>query len=335
MIFTSFFFLALRLTLYVVSQILGDESSQLISPLQKARSIFVSLDAMIDVIIFFKHFFRVPQPTRQKSELRGARLFQSNIAQRQSSLADDSDDSINLGGSPFSTNRHRLGSELSEVKTESQNENNSASNSLIAKVKTPFHRKGSMESNADNEPTGSSLGSIDENHPSIIAKVKASFHRNESLESDADNRLRAVQNEENKPSNSIIANVKGLFHRKGSMDSDFDNNPMLSSLGPIDEENNSEELHQHSSIVAKVKASFHRKGSMESDTDNGPGEVKPNHSNPNSFVEKKLSSEDLHPVRIHVMNGNEMMDLPKWVVREYATNVTECNSLLYSLTEEA
>ena len=310
MIYTSFSFLALRLTVYVVSQILSDESSALIAPLQKARSIFVSLDAMVDVIIFFKHYFVAPKPKKQ-SVLRGARLYESNIAQRQSSIGDP-EDSVSLGGSPFIHDRHRLDNEISEnVETESQNEINKISSSIIGKVKAPFHRLGSIDSDTENMPRHSSFDSVDEEH----------------------------NGKDLHPRSSIMAKVKAPFHRFGSMDSDTDNEPHVarevqSTLGSIQEENNGRDL--GTSIAAKIKAPFHRKGSMESDADNSPRVLRQMPSSLDPVVEEKHTDEDLHPVRMLVLNGNEAFDLPKWVVKEYATNVTtECTSLLNPVVEEA
>ena len=304
MIYTSFSFLALRLTVYVVSETLDDDSSQLVSPLQKARSIFVSLDAMIDVIIFFKHYFITPKPSKQKSVLRGARLFQSNIAQRQSSLEDP--ESSSLGNSHQSNGAHHSGNDSSEnMATE---HHVTASNSLIAKVKASFHRQKSVETDAENEPRHFSLGSVDEDH----------------------------NGQDLHPHSSIMSKVKASFHRKESMESDAENDPMhRSSLGSIDEEHNNEDLHSHSSIMAKVKASFQRKDSTGSDTNNEP-RVEQRMRSSLSPVKEERSGEDLHPIRVHVVKGNESFTLPKWIVKEYATDLHTENAFpLDPMVEEA
>ena len=302
MIYTSFSFLALRLTVYVVSETLDDESSQLIAPLQKARSIFVSLDAMIDVIIFFKHYFITTKP-KKKTAVRGAQMYQNNIAQRQSSL--ENPESSSLGNS-HQSNVHHSGNDSSEnMATE---HHVTASNSIIAKVKASFHRQESVETDAENEPRRFSLGSVDENH----------------------------NGQDLHPHSSIMSKVKASFHRKESMESDAENDPMHpSSLGSIDEEHNNEGLHSHSSIMAKVKASFHRKDSTESDTNNEP-RVEQRMRSSLSPVKEERSGEDLHPIRVHVVKGNESFTLPKWIVKEYATDLHTENAFpLDPMVEEA
>ena len=177
-----------------MSETIDDESSQLIAPLQKVRSIFVSLDAIVSAIIFFKHYLVSPKP-KKRGVLRGAQLHLHNISQRQSSF--ENQDCTRLGDVPGSNHIYHRDSGLSEnVETESQHTNNDRpSNSMIAKAKASFCRKESIESDAaENGPRHSSLASIDEEHngenvhphSSIIDKVKAPFHRKESIESDAD-----------------------------------------------------------------------------------------------------------------------------------------------------
>ena len=252
MIYTSFSFLALRLTVYVVSETLGDDASQLIAPLQKARSIFVSLDAMVDVIIFFKHYFIAPKPKR-KQAVRGSQLYESNIAQRQSSF--ENQEGTSPSDLSVSNDNPRRGSESSE---------NGSSNSFTAKVKNPFHRLRSIDSDAENMPRRSSLGSIDEEH-------------------------------------------------------------------------NGENVHPHSSIMAKVIAPFHRKGSIDSNANSATPHTPHPRRNSLGSIKEEHSGEDLHPVRLHVINGNETFNLPKWILREYATDVmqTENTLLLDSVVEEA
>ena len=57
MIYTSFFFLTLRFVLFVVSGASTTNSSSLNSPLQKCASIFISLDTIANILIFFTPFF--------------------------------------------------------------------------------------------------------------------------------------------------------------------------------------------------------------------------------------------------------------------------------------
>jgi hypothetical protein len=52
MIFSSFFFLTLRFVMFMVGESSGEAFASVEAQLQKARSMFLSLDAILGVLIF-------------------------------------------------------------------------------------------------------------------------------------------------------------------------------------------------------------------------------------------------------------------------------------------
>ena len=75
MIYSSFIFLVLRLVVYVVA---GTSTGESIAnaTLQKARSLFCSIDAVANVIIFFPRFFR-----REKENKRNSTTYSDSVPQ--------------------------------------------------------------------------------------------------------------------------------------------------------------------------------------------------------------------------------------------------------------
>mmetsp|Transcript_34240 Transcript_34240/g.102525 ORF Transcript_34240/g.102525 Transcript_34240/m.102525 type:complete len:928 (-) Transcript_34240:190-2973(-) len=87
MIYSSFFFLALRFVMYVVSETLSDDSQLMRAPLQNARSLFCSLDTVANILIFFSRFFvKEIDTTAKKPVNRGSDFFADNIARRGGGL---------------------------------------------------------------------------------------------------------------------------------------------------------------------------------------------------------------------------------------------------------
>lgn len=85
MIYSSFFFLTLRFVMFVVGESVGEESASIKTSLQLARSIFISLDAIADVLIFFARMFLKKETKKKLQSNKGASHFMNNIARRQSS----------------------------------------------------------------------------------------------------------------------------------------------------------------------------------------------------------------------------------------------------------
>lgn len=73
----------------VVSESVQGDAASLKASLQKTSSIFISLDTMANILIFFSGYFIKEKP-RKNSIGYGARQFLNNIAQRQPSTVDGS-----------------------------------------------------------------------------------------------------------------------------------------------------------------------------------------------------------------------------------------------------
>lgn len=85
MIYSSFFFLALRFVMYVVSETVSDDSQSMKASLQKARSLFCSLDSIANILIFFSRFFVAKKDTSSERTRPGSfASYAENVARRDS-----------------------------------------------------------------------------------------------------------------------------------------------------------------------------------------------------------------------------------------------------------
>eukprot|EP00581_Thalassiosira_minuscula_P019956 CAMPEP_0183713740 /NCGR_PEP_ID=MMETSP0737-20130205/8494_1 /TAXON_ID=385413 /ORGANISM="Thalassiosira miniscula, Strain CCMP1093" /LENGTH=971 /DNA_ID=CAMNT_0025942567 /DNA_START=126 /DNA_END=3041 /DNA_ORIENTATION=+ len=89
MIYSSFFFLALRVAMYLVEGAVSDDTQSIQASLQKARSMFCSVDTVLNIIIFFTRFF-IADGTKKtrKMQPQNARHFENKIAQRDNNATD-------------------------------------------------------------------------------------------------------------------------------------------------------------------------------------------------------------------------------------------------------
>ena len=88
MIYSSFFFLALRIMVFVAPNMVAGESNSTKALLQKVQTIFISIDAVTIVIIFFSRLFmkeKIPPKPSGTSGYSVAQL-RSNVISRRSSF---------------------------------------------------------------------------------------------------------------------------------------------------------------------------------------------------------------------------------------------------------
>ena len=103
MIFSSFFFLTLRFVMFMVGEGIGEDYASVKSQFQKARSMFLSLDAINGVLIFFVRIFR-KKKEKKRPVNQGASYFTNSILARESGDAlTGFDDSFSNTDRPINT----------------------------------------------------------------------------------------------------------------------------------------------------------------------------------------------------------------------------------------